>query len=247
MSDFSDSSSLSPRYLKKELVKRLYQKTRRRRVENASGRGSKNRTHNLRFWRPLLYQLSYTPIIYFLTSSKKSKIQSLWGDLWGSNPRVSEPQSDVLTASPKPPYNFSPKHCLGEFLNRQLPILPARCQASTFSLLMLNYCVRYGNRWSIKASSPDLYFVEAPPQTPAGLCPAPTKGASPLWTPILWGSCAFFAHSKLNRRFYILELIKSSPRPISSIKLNPLPSLHTYPIYLVFFKGSYCLTWDTSS
>ena len=25
------------------------------------GRGSKNRTHDTRFWRPLLYQLSYTP------------------------------------------------------------------------------------------------------------------------------------------------------------------------------------------
>ena len=26
------------------------------------GRGSKNRTHDTRFWRPLLYLLSYTPI-----------------------------------------------------------------------------------------------------------------------------------------------------------------------------------------
>ena len=25
------------------------------------GRGSRNRTHDTRFWRPLLYQLSYTP------------------------------------------------------------------------------------------------------------------------------------------------------------------------------------------
>ena len=32
--------------------------------------------------------------------------------------------------------------------NRQLPILPARHQASTFGLWMLNYCVRYGNRWN---------------------------------------------------------------------------------------------------
>lgn len=28
-----------------------------------SGRGSKIRTHDPRFWRPMLYQLSYTPII----------------------------------------------------------------------------------------------------------------------------------------------------------------------------------------
>ena len=26
------------------------------------GRGSRNRTHGTRFWRPLLYQLSYTPM-----------------------------------------------------------------------------------------------------------------------------------------------------------------------------------------
>jgi hypothetical protein len=32
-------------------------------------------------------------------------------------------------------------------LNWQLPILPARLQASTFGLWMLNCCVRYGNRW----------------------------------------------------------------------------------------------------
>ena len=32
--------------------------------------------------------------------------------------------------------------------NRQLPILPARHQASTFGLWMLNYCVRNGNRWN---------------------------------------------------------------------------------------------------
>ena len=32
--------------------------------------------------------------------------------------------------------------------NRQLPILPGRLQPSTFGLLMLNYCVRYGNRWN---------------------------------------------------------------------------------------------------
>ena len=31
----------------------------------------------------------------------------LWGDLWESNPRISEPQSDVLTTSPRPPLNTS--------------------------------------------------------------------------------------------------------------------------------------------
>ena len=33
------------------------------------GRGSKFRTHGTRFWRPLLYQLSYTPMFDAFTSS----------------------------------------------------------------------------------------------------------------------------------------------------------------------------------
>jgi hypothetical protein len=28
----------------------------------------------------------------------------IWGDRWESNPRVSEPQSDALTTSPRPPF-----------------------------------------------------------------------------------------------------------------------------------------------
>ena len=40
------------------------QKTKRTSSEEPvrHGRGSKFRTHGTRFWRPLLYQLSYTPI-----------------------------------------------------------------------------------------------------------------------------------------------------------------------------------------
>ena len=36
----------------------------------ACGRGSKSRTHGTRFWRPLLYQLSYTPksVLHFLNA-----------------------------------------------------------------------------------------------------------------------------------------------------------------------------------
>ena len=30
------------------------------------GRGSKIRTHDTRFWRPMLYQLSYTPITSYV-------------------------------------------------------------------------------------------------------------------------------------------------------------------------------------
>ena len=33
-------------------------------------------------------------------------------------------------------------------MNQQLPNLPGRFQPSTFGVYGLNYCVRYGNRWS---------------------------------------------------------------------------------------------------
>ena len=39
-------------------------------------------------------------------------------------------------------------HKADAFVNRQLPILPGRFHPSTFGLWMLNYCVRYGNRWN---------------------------------------------------------------------------------------------------
>ncbi len=37
---------------------------------DASGRGDRDRTCNRRFWRPLLYQLRYSPVYAFLTSIK---------------------------------------------------------------------------------------------------------------------------------------------------------------------------------
>ena len=41
------------------------------------------------------------------------------------------------------------------------------------------------------------------------------------------------------------EGLWSSPRPISTAKLNMLPCLHTQPINLVVYKGPYWLTpWD---
>ena len=35
--------------------------------------------------------------------------------------------------------------------------------------------------------------------------------------------------------------VQSSPRPISIIKLHPLPNFHRWPIYLVVLQGSYFL------
>ena len=44
------------------------------------------------------------------------------------------------------------------------------------------------------------------------------------------------------------EILWSSPRPISTAKLNTLPCLHMQPINLVVLKGSYQLTlWEILS
>nr|DAP52979.1 MAG TPA: hypothetical protein [Caudoviricetes sp.] len=39
----------------------------------------------------------------------------------------------------------------------------------------------------------------------------------------------------------------SSPRPISIGQLQALPLFHLQPIYLIVYKGSYCLSRDISS
>ena len=41
---------------------------------------------------------------------------------------------------------------------RQLPILPSRCQLSTFGVIELNFCVRNGNRWTSMLSSPQWIY-----------------------------------------------------------------------------------------
>ena len=44
-----------------------------------------------------------------------------------------------------------------------------------------------------------------------------------------------------------LQVLWSSPRPISDSQLHALPHFHLCPIYLVVFKGSYSFRWDISS
>src|SRR5688500_15564455 len=66
----------------------------RRRVgffgRHSGGRGSRNRTYNLRFWRPTLCQLSYTPISAIAPTAKRPRacgavLLLLFHDL-GNNP-----------------------------------------------------------------------------------------------------------------------------------------------------------------
>ena len=103
--------------------------------QKANGRGRKNWTLNLRFWRPLLYQLSYTPV--------------KWGDWWGSNPRMLEPQSSVLTASPQPP-----SYQTGNFLSSQ-PV--SRQVLSAFGCLTAVFGMGTGG--TIQATSPDIILL----------------------------------------------------------------------------------------
>ena len=92
---------------------------------------------------------------------------------------------------------------------RQRPTLPGRVQPSTIGAEGLNFCVRYGNRWYPFA--------------------------------IITGNCelVFFPHTLTTaQHFFDLNFLslfpislsdfasKSSPRPISIIKLHSLPNFH---------------------
>ena len=81
------------------------------------GRGSKIRTHDPRFWRPMLYQLSYTPImsfanldtyffrinqVFFCTFNKKAEAVKLrltpsWRYNYGNNRENSYKSKDFPT------------------------------------------------------------------------------------------------------------------------------------------------------
>ena len=56
----------------------------------ALGRGSRTRTHDQRFWRPRLYQLSYTPIFNIGRTMN-------WWAFRDSNPGPSGYEPDALT------------------------------------------------------------------------------------------------------------------------------------------------------
>ena len=121
--------------------------------------------------------------------------------------------------------------------NRQLPILPARHQASTFGLWMLNYCVRYGNRW-IHPGIITGYLIER-----HVLSKLYRRNFLTLWMFDCAPRIELSDSHTLARRFapstVALCLKKISPRPISSSPLHASRHFHSCPIYLVFFKGSY--------
>ena len=64
------------------------------------GRGSRIRTHGTWFWRPLLYQLSYTPM-------------SLWRRRWDSNPCGPKTNPNGLANRPLQPLEYFSKRRTG--------------------------------------------------------------------------------------------------------------------------------------
>ena len=63
-----------------------------------SGRGRKIRTHDPRFWRPVLYQLSYTPMLKAaIAAFDILRLTPLWWAFRDSNPRPTGYEPVALT------------------------------------------------------------------------------------------------------------------------------------------------------
>jgi hypothetical protein len=88
-----------------------------------------------------------------------------------------------------------------------------RC-GSTITAEGLNCCVRNGNRWYPFALATKKLYL----------------GTGRLLTPV---------PSKLHNMIDIFQNCRSSPRTISTRQLKALLPLHLWPIYLIFYEGSY--------
>ena len=94
--------------------------------------------------------------------------------------------------------------------SRHSPIFPGRHHPSIFGVCELNCCVRNGNRWDLTAICTGNVDINS--------------GIKP-WKP-----------NKEKRR---KQKERSSPRPISTRRLNTSPCLHHEPINLIVYEGSY--------
>ena len=61
------------------------------------GRGGETRTHDLRFWRPSLYQLSYTPKIVGAGEGNRTLVTSLEG--WGFTTKLHPQQKNKKSST----------------------------------------------------------------------------------------------------------------------------------------------------
>ena len=95
---------------------------------------------------------------------------------------------------------------------RQRPTLPGRLQPSTIGAERLNFCVRYGNRWIPFAIVTGIYSGFSYPENRTSRSLHLVKNQS---------LTSIFPLVSLDSQF-----LRSSPRPISIIKLHMLPYFH---------------------
>ena len=108
---------------------------------------------------------------------------------------------------------------------RQLPMFPGGRPPSIFSVGKLNFCVRYGYRCVLPAIVTGYFFFF-------------NFFFLPCFHWIEKSKSFFLTHFLL---IWILNLLRSSPRPISIGQLNMLPCLHLRPIYHIVYVGPYLL------
>ena len=99
-----------------------------------------------------------------ITDRRYSRTISLW-HLY--NLSLSQILCRYLRASNERPYGFAkqkkykktPTLLGGHFICWHLPIFPGRHQPSIFGTTELNFCVRYGNRWTLSVINTNYSFV----------------------------------------------------------------------------------------
>ena len=114
-------------------------------------------------------------------------------------------------------------------MSRRRPTLPPRYRGSTIGAGGLNFRVRNGTGCFPSAMATETVLLRRPPELllsePSSRPRRPSESASPGWTPE--------PNSEREQ--------ESSPRPISTGRLNTLPCVHLRPIYLVVSEGPYSL------
>ena len=124
--------------------------------------------------------------------------------------------------------------------------------ASTFGVKELNFCVRNGNRWDlfaiITAMAIFTSFSACIYTHLIYLLQGRLTTTQQTFANFFTSAFHLFGLVKIidffNRKDFVylsssLILLRSSPRPISIGQLNTLLHLHTRPINLVVFQGSY--------
>jgi hypothetical protein len=89
-----------------------------------NGRGSRVRTRGLRFWRPPLYQLSYTPAtaLSFHNEAASSSIFGIRAVFLGDRPRLNLNSEHTLAILAERPISCQQPHAFGNGLSDKKPI-----------------------------------------------------------------------------------------------------------------------------